>query len=338
MTNKLKLIIAIPTFCGAKRVDLLVKHLKRNNFINKAIIKIIIIENPSKKNIRKNAFTKFKNIEYLRNDKQIGLDGSWLKILEIYHNQTEWLMFLGDDDIINFNSNTLLDLIAKAEEKSAEIILSIENSNSYKKFIKAEKKLFDNTLIEYSFINYKNYIGFSKLSDNFSFISSSIFKPNKNLFKAALENKFKMSNTDCLHYLTLFPYAYRSNKKIMILNYPNMISSVLRKNRNNLSTEEMEYLKTFQLNKEYFNLFVWLKCEQDLIQINEKKQDLKQLLEVHKELVFASFVSWIFNSRSKGMIYIINLVINYLKGVKEAKAILRFMIYRSRIKIFKNLK
>ena len=338
MTDKFKLLIAIPTFCGAKRVDLLVKHLKSNNFINNSIIKIIIIENPSKNNIRKNAFTKFKNIEYLRNNQQIGLDGSWLKILEIYHNQTDWLMFLGDDDIINFNSKTLLDLVSKAEEKSAEIILSIENSNSYKKFIKLKKKLFDNTLIEYSFINYKKYIGFSKLSDNFSYISSSIFKPNKNLFKAASENKSRMSNTDCLHYLTLFPYAYRSNKKVMILNYPNMISAVLRKNRMNFSTEEIEYLKTFKFNKKYFNLFVWIKCEKDLMQINEKKQDLKQLLELHKELVFASFVSWIFNSRSKGIIFIIKLVINYFKGVKEAKAILGFMLYRSRIKILKNLK
>ena len=124
----------------------------------------------------------------------------------------------------------------------------------------------------------------------------------------------------------------------MILNYPNMISAVLRKNRTNFSSEEIEYLKTLKLNKKYFNLFVWIKCEKDLIQINEKKQDLKELLEVHNELVFGSFNSWIFNSRSKGIIFIIKLVINYLKGVKEAKAILRFMVYRSRIKILKNLK
>ena len=338
MIDKFKLIIAIPTFCGAKRVDLLVNHLSSKNFLNNSIIKIIIIENPSKNNIRKNAFRQFKNIEYLRNEQQIGLHGSWLRILEIYHNQTDWLMFLGDDDIINFNSNTLLDLISNAEEKSTEIILSIENSNSYKKFIKLKKKLFDNTLIEHCFINYKKYITFSKLSDNFSFISSSIFKPNNRLFKAALENKLRMSNTDCLHYLTLFPYAYRSNKKIMILNHPNMISSVLRKNRTNYSNEEIEYLKTFKLNKIYFNLFVWIKCEKDLININEKKQDLNQLLELHKELVFASFVSWIFNSKSKGIVFIIKLLIDYLKGVKEAKAILRFMIYRFRIKILSNLK
>lgn len=338
MTDKFKLIIAIPTFCGAKRVDLLVRHLDKNNFLDNSIIKILIIENPSKSNIRKNAFRKYKNIEYIRNDQQIGLDGSWLRILEIYHNQTDWLMYLGDDDIINFKSNTLLELISNAEEKSAELILSIEDSNSYKQFIKLKKKSFDNNQIEYSFLNYKNYISFSKLSDNFSFISSTIFKPNSNLYKTALENKIRMSETDCLHYLTLFPYAYRSNKKIMILNYPNMISSVLRKNRTGYSSEEIEYLKTFKLNKNYFNLYVWIKCEKDLININAKKQDLKNLLEIHKKLVFDSFVTWIFNSKSKGIIYIIKLLIDYLKGVKEAKAILIFMIYRFKVKIFNNLK
>ena len=338
MINKIKLTIAIPTFNGANRINSSINLLNKNKYLNNLNIKIIIIENPSSNTININEYKTYSNLEYIKNSDQIGLHGSWLKILEICKNDTEWLMYLGDDDVINIKANTFLSFLSLAESNNTNVVLSTEKVFSYGNKLISKTKLVDETKFNFSIINYKKYISFTKLSDNFSFISSTIFKPNENIFRKALENKKKINETDCLHYLTLFPYAYFEDLKIMIINNPKMISPIIRKNRSKYSKEEIVYINSFNINKNYYNLYVWLKCQKDLVKLYKNDKDLDTLVKIHRKVVLASFLSWIFNSRSKGLFYVSKLVFDSLRGIDEAKHILKFLIQSSFSKIISFIK
>jgi len=338
MINKIKLTIAIPTFNGANRINSSINLLNKNKYLNNLNIKIIIIENPSSNTININEYKIYSNLEYIKNRDQIGLHGSWLKILEICKDETEWLMYLGDDDVININANTLLSFLSIAESNETNLVLSTEKVYSYGNKLIKKTKLVDKKKLNFSIIDYKKYISFAKLSDNFSFISSTIFKPNEDIFKRALENKKKIYETDCLHYLTLFPYAYFEDLKMMIINNPKMISPIIRKNRSKYSKEELVYINSFNINKNYYNLYVWLKCQKDLVQLYKNDKDLDILIKIHRKVVLASFLSWIFNSRSKGLFYVSKLVFDSLRGIDEAKHILKFLIQSSFSKIISFIK
>ena len=316
------LTIVIPTFNGKDRLLKVIDNLKENNFFNCDDIHIHVIENPSE-NLSK--IKSDHNISYECNSKQIGFDGSWFKGLKKFFKNTEWILFLGDDDLLDIDAFVLVDLLKKINLNFSALIVDVD----IKKLIKFSRKdqiHFPNGEIMVP-LKFKDSAHLLSLDYGFSFISNTFFRPNIDIYNLAKNNYERLSRTNCIQYYTLFPYHFLENKSIMILLNSNFIKvGVLKKSRSPNSKEHKNYIRKFKIDPKFYNFVVWIKCGLDLELFYKRNELCSSLIFINKLHTIKSFFKWISSSKSFGIFYFIKLLFFILIGNKDAKLIFYFIL------------
>lgn len=316
------LTIVIPTFNGKDRLFKVINNLKENNFFNCDDIHIHVIENPSE-NLSK--IKNQHNISYECNSKQIGFDGSWFKGLKKFFLNTEWILFLGDDDLLDVDAFVLVDLLKNINLNYSALIVDVDVRKLIK-FSRKDQFHFPNgeTMIPMKFRDSARLLS---LDYGFSFISNTFFRPNIDIYNLAKNNYERLTRANCIQYYTLFPYHFLENKSIMILLNSNLLKlGVLKKSRSPNSKEHKNYIKKFKIDPKFYNFVVWIKCGLDLESFYKSHELGSSLVFINKLHTIKSFLKWISSSKSFGIFYVIKLIFYILIGNKDAQLILSFII------------
>ena len=101
--DQCNLLIAIPTYDGEERVLSLLSQLECLGYLSSQFVTIVVIENPSPQSNLRNSISSYP-VQFILNDTQIGLHGSWIKALELGM-QYDWFLVLGDDDVLINEAN-----------------------------------------------------------------------------------------------------------------------------------------------------------------------------------------------------------------------------------------
>lgn len=204
-----KLTIAIPTF---NRLDYLEKCLtsiiSQILLVNKQV-DVFVFDNNSTDGtpkLMKSYCDKYHFVKYIRNEKNLGADGNFLKILSFNFN-SEYLHIISDDDL--YASNALSNILSFLEENKNEDFV-------YTNIKYFKNKVFDENL-KYKVLN-KNFNLHSMtkkefidiIGNEFSFLSGMIFKVEK----INIENFFKNLNTHWLQSYAFFNSTKSSNSKM----------------------------------------------------------------------------------------------------------------------------
>lgn len=91
------LSICIPTYNRKQRLRKLLNKIKKWNTNN---IPVIVFDNASSDGTENMMRKEFSNIVYLRNEKNLGHDGNYLRIVEEGKKYSEYSLWLGDDDCV----------------------------------------------------------------------------------------------------------------------------------------------------------------------------------------------------------------------------------------------
>ncbi len=179
--SKPVLSVCIPTFNRDKYLDTAIASVAKqiNKYCIKDDIEICISDNASTDNtdeiVKKWKNTSDIKIVYHRNDKNLGADRNFLKVIDLSSGKYCW--FLSSDDLAMETSiTTILEDISKND---FDIYLY-----SRQNFVSDTKTSFMETWLDKEFIvsndNLKIYISnMNKLGGIFSYISSIVFERNK---------------------------------------------------------------------------------------------------------------------------------------------------------------
>ena len=99
-----KIIIGVPTYNRAEKVhSFILKLLSYTSYADN--IEVIVIDNSNSENRKLLALEKNnKSLRYIKNEKNLGLDGSILKLIDMAAQKKALICFLSDDDHLYFTS------------------------------------------------------------------------------------------------------------------------------------------------------------------------------------------------------------------------------------------
>ena len=182
-----KLSICIPTYNRPELLKNTIENLVNNIYKKDFLKEILIIDNSEKndsKDIVKNYLKDYGKIRYIKNHTNLGAEGNFKK--SIYEATGEYIWIIGDDDILEKDSQNLLDNRFKIDFDCL-----IVNWNVYDFNLK-DPVAFNILKGSDSIYNDKDLI-LKEFGLKFSFISSIIFK--KQLFESkhnTAYNEFKI--------------------------------------------------------------------------------------------------------------------------------------------------
>lgn len=197
MTN---LTIAIPTY---NRKEKLLETLKKlNEELRIQEVEILIIDNNSNDSNKEELKTlKNLKVKYIKNKFNVGMSANFMKCFEF--TETKWMWLLSDDDYIRKGCiNIVLNDIKKNRDVS---LIKYSLKNSYQ----IEENIYMGSLKEVV-----EYLADKKKTDNFMFISTSIY--NLENFKDVIQFGYQYANTFVPHLMMTFYLLYSNkNSKIM---------------------------------------------------------------------------------------------------------------------------
>jgi len=215
MTNKPLLSICIPTYNRSEFLkDALDSILRQINENNKDKVEICISDNASEDNTEELVKEYQKKspipIIYHKNEKNMGADYNYLKVVEIANGEYCWL--LGSDDIIEEGG---IDTVLEEIEKNRDIVIFYTNVQKYD--ITLKKKIndtFADKLTHLKDTTANGYLEYSKkLPPTGGYISNLIF--NRDHWNSA-PNKNKYIGTAYAHFY-IFIYLLSKNFKIKFI-------------------------------------------------------------------------------------------------------------------------
>lgn len=235
-------------------------------------------------------------IQYIKNEKNIGPDGNFLKILSFNLN-SKFCHLMSDDDVYVPNSLKQLVEFLEANSNLDFVYLNISyfTESKYNDSIE-HKQLYSNKFVK-PFITKKKL--FKYIKNELSFLSGMVF----NTRKINLDNSDLFLNTNWLQSYILFNSTIDSNKKL------GFYSKVVVSKRDNVYEPNYDRFKVFgsnyynlvkygynkcgyskhqlkkMLSNRYLKLIYWAKCNdinkskyKDIINISKQEKLLSVLL------------------------------------------------------------
>lgn len=205
------LTIAIPTYNRAKYLDICLNNIFTRNNLNYKDIEFIVSDNNSSddtETIVREYIKKGFDINYIKNQKNIGPDNNFIQCFNLANGKYFWL--IGDDDIVVDGAIERILKVLKTNEECGIVFL-----NSYP-FLNDYKKEMPN-LNKDGFIIYNSIDEFlSKASYFLTFISTTIV--NKRLALKDIEIE-SMKDTNLIQLSWTFNALFNSKKNIFIKYY-----------------------------------------------------------------------------------------------------------------------
>jgi len=202
-----KLSICIPTYNRPELLKNTIENLVNNIYKKDFLKEILIIDNSEKndsKDIVKNYLKDYGKIRYIKNHTNLGAEGNFKK--SIYEATGEYIWIIGDDDILEKDSQNLLDNRFKIDFDCL-----IVNWNVYDFNLK-DPVAFNILKGSDSIYNDKDLI-LKEFGLKFSFISSIIFK--KQLFESKHNTAYNEFKKYGLSFL-VFVYSIFLNESNLI--------------------------------------------------------------------------------------------------------------------------
>lgn len=330
---KKKLGIFIPTFERlAHNLDIL-SFYERLGYFNCNDIDVHIIENPSEFNTCPSRLPS--QVKYFLNTTQIGLHGSWHRVVTTLGIKYEWLYMIGDTDYLTIPAVRLLELLSECALHDTSVFIfdnmPLRFQSSFMKNV-----LTNNTPVMPVHFRARTFFNHTSLDNGFSYISSTIFRSTDSIRKYAEMHYSNKNFSDCLHFLTLYTFALDHNSVISLLPrcsspyVSNFISSkylsVFGK-YSILSPGQVKYLKSFSIKPLFFNLYMWILVHQDLNSYYSQKHKTQA---THYDLlmrksILRSYLYWFSKSRSFGFGALTKLILSSVYS-SQSRSIVIFII------------
>jgi len=288
------LLIAIPTYDGEDRVLSLLRRLEVLGYLASKSIRVVVIENPSVHSRLHESISSYQ-VQYVLNETQIGLHGSWIKALEIGMD-FDWMLVLGDDDMLLNKAISTLSILSSDVLSQVKLLFARDSSL----IPRSLRSFCDNS------IQSREFLLNSDIHYGFGFLSNTFMRPSSEMLSIARAVSQNLSNTDCLHYIVLTTYALTSQCNIFLSSRLSIETSIFNDQCAMRASPDSRdtYDKTLGLSSvPYKNLVIWLNTFDEINRLVERGiLDLRNYHMVCQSQIQRSFRLWIRSSRLKGLL------------------------------------
>jgi len=292
--NSRTLLIAIPTYDGENRVLSLLSRLESLGYLANKSISIVVIENPSIHSRLQESISSYQ-VQYLLNETQIGLHGSWIKALEIGMD-FEWMLVLGDDDILINNALSTISILSSDLLSHVKLLFARDSA-----LIPRGLRSFCDIPIQS-----RSFLSNSDIHYGFGFLSNTFMRPSPEMLSIAYAVSQNLSTTDCLHYIVLTAYALKSQCNIFLCSHLSVDTRIFNDESAMHANPDSRdaYAETLGLSSvPYNNLVIWINTFNEINRLVKLGAlDLRNYQMLCQTQIQRSFRLWIRSSRLKGLL------------------------------------